>query len=53
MNASVTSLEQIKSTAIDPSVVDPGGVYRKLGPARVFSSEREATAAIKGRSDRK
>lgn len=38
----------IKSTAIDPSVVDPDGVYRKLGPARVFVSEREAMAAIKG-----
>lgn len=42
----------IKSTAIDPSVVDPDGVYRKVGPARVFTSEREATAAIKGRTDR-
>jgi dihydroxyacid dehydratase/phosphogluconate dehydratase len=31
------------------SVVDADGVYRKLGPARVFTSEREATAAIKGR----
>jgi putative YjhG/YagF family dehydratase len=40
----------IKSTAIDPSVVDADGVYRKVGPARVFASEREATAAIKGRS---
>src|SRR5215217_4248272 len=39
----------IKSTAIDPSVVDPDGVYRKTGPARVFTSEREAIAAIKGR----
>src|SRR5262249_50249525 len=42
----------IKSTAIDPSVVDADGVYRKLGPARVFASEREAIAAIKGRSPR-
>lgn len=42
----------IKSTAIDPSVVDADGVYRKIGPARVFTSEREATAAIKGRTDR-
>jgi putative YjhG/YagF family dehydratase len=41
----------IKSTAIDASVVDVDGVYRKLGPARVFTSEREAIAAIKGRSD--
>jgi putative YjhG/YagF family dehydratase len=37
----------IKSTAIDPSVVDPDGVYRKTGPARVFTREREAIAAIK------
>jgi xylonate dehydratase len=39
----------IKSTAIDPSVVDADGVYRKTGPARVFTSERAAVAAIKGR----
>src|SRR5437899_9200063 len=38
----------IKSTAIDPTVVDPDGVYRKLGPARVFTRERDAIAAIKG-----
>jgi putative YjhG/YagF family dehydratase len=37
----------IKSTAIDPSVVDGDGVYRKIGPARVFTSERTAIAAIK------
>jgi putative YjhG/YagF family dehydratase len=37
----------IKSTAIDPSVVDADGVYRKVGPARVFSSEKAAIAAIK------
>jgi putative YjhG/YagF family dehydratase len=37
----------IKSTAIDPSVVDADGVYRKTGPARVFTSERAAIAAIK------
>ena len=37
----------IKSTAIDPSVVDADGVYRKTGPARVFTSERDAIAAIK------
>ncbi len=37
----------IKSTAIDASVVDADGVYRKEGPARVFHSEREAIAAIK------
>lgn len=37
----------IKSTAIDATVVDADGVYRKEGPARVFHSEREAIAAIK------
>jgi dihydroxyacid dehydratase/phosphogluconate dehydratase len=37
----------IKSTAIDPSVVDADGVYRRTGPARVFTSERAAIAAIK------
>ncbi len=42
----------IKSTAIDPSVVDADGVYRKLGPARVFTSEREAIAALKGRNSK-
>jgi len=37
----------IKSTAIDPSVIDPDGVYRKTGPARVFTSEASAIAAIR------
>ena len=37
----------IKSTAIDPSVVDADGVYRKEGPAKVFTSERAAITAIK------
>ena len=37
----------VKATAIDPSVVDADGVYRKEGPARVFVSEKEAMAAIK------
>jgi putative YjhG/YagF family dehydratase len=37
----------IKSTAIDPTVVDADGVYRKIGPAKVFLSERAAIAAIK------
>jgi putative YjhG/YagF family dehydratase len=40
----------IKSTAIDPSVVDADGVYRKTGTARVFTSERDAIAAVKGTS---
>lgn len=38
----------IKSTAIDSSVVDADGLYRKIGPARVFTSEKEAVAAAKG-----
>ena len=41
----------IKSTAIDPSVVDSDGVYRKIGPARVFTSERAAVASVKGLSE--
>ena len=39
----------IKSTALDPSVVDADGVYRLTGPARVFTRERAAIAAIKSR----
>jgi putative YjhG/YagF family dehydratase len=39
----------IKSTAIDPSVVDADGVYRKTGPARVFRTEKAAVAALKRR----
>jgi putative YjhG/YagF family dehydratase len=38
----------VKSTAIDPEVVDADGVYRKTGPARVFTSERAAITAVKG-----
>jgi putative YjhG/YagF family dehydratase len=38
----------IKSTAMDPGIVDADGVYRKTGPARVFTSERAAMAAVKG-----
>ena len=41
----------VKSTAIDPSVIDPDGVYRKLGRARVFTRERDAINAIKGRKN--
>ena len=41
----------IKSTAIDPSVVDIDGIYRKTGPARVFTNERAAIAAVKGLSE--
>lgn len=42
----------IKSTAIDPRVVDADGVYRKIGPAKVFLRERDAVRAIKGQGDR-
>jgi len=37
----------VKSTAIDHTVVDSDGVYRKTGPAKVFLSEPAAIAAIK------
>jgi putative YjhG/YagF family dehydratase len=37
----------VKSTAIDSSVLDAQGVLRREGPARVFTSEHEAIAAIK------
>ena len=42
----------IKATSIDPSVVDPDGVYRKRGPARVFTTERDAISAVKGQHPR-
>lgn len=42
----------IKATSIDPTVIDDDGVYRKSGPARVFTSERDAIAAIKGQTNR-
>jgi putative YjhG/YagF family dehydratase len=42
----------IKATSIDPSLVDADGVYRKTGPARVFTRERDAVAAIKGQGGR-
>jgi xylonate dehydratase len=37
----------VKSTAIDPSLVDQNGVYRHVGRAKVFTSEPSAMAAIK------
>jgi putative YjhG/YagF family dehydratase len=39
----------VKSTAIDAAVIDMDGVYRKTGPARVFTTEKAAIAAIKTR----
>jgi putative YjhG/YagF family dehydratase len=37
----------IKSTSIDPSLIDADGVYRHTGPARVFITEAAAIDAIK------
>jgi xylonate dehydratase len=37
----------IKSTAIDPSLVDEKNTYRHVGPAKVFVSEESAIKAIK------
>jgi len=42
----------IKSTAIDPKVLDADGIYRKTGPARVFVREADAVAAVKGTTNR-
>ena len=41
----------IKSTAIDPSVVDADGVYRMTGPARIFVREIDAIQALKSRNE--
>jgi len=41
----------VKSTAIDRTTLGPDGVYRHTGPARVFTSERAAIAAIKSRAE--
>lgn len=43
----------VKSTAIDKSTVGKDGVYRKVGPARVFTNEKAAMAAIKGLGEKK
>ncbi len=42
----------VKSTAIDPSVIDGDGVYRKQGPARIFTREAHAIRAIRDGSVR-
>jgi putative YjhG/YagF family dehydratase len=41
----------IKSTSIDPTVVDADGIYRKRGPARVFRSEHAVIEAIKSNGE--
>lgn len=43
----------IKSTAIDASVVDADGVYRMTGPAKVFTTETAAIAALKGQGGKR
>ena len=43
----------IKSTAIDPSVIDKDGVYRITGPALVFTTERDAVRAVKGLGEKR
>jgi dihydroxyacid dehydratase/phosphogluconate dehydratase len=37
----------IKSTSIDPSLVDENDIYRHRGPARIFLTEADAIQAIK------
>jgi dihydroxyacid dehydratase/phosphogluconate dehydratase len=37
----------VKSTAIDAKLLGADGVYRHTGPARIFTSERAAIAAVK------
>ncbi|HEU5486502.1 MAG TPA: YjhG/YagF family D-xylonate dehydratase [Microlunatus sp.] len=37
----------VKATAIDPRSLDPDGIYRFSGPARVFTDEHAAIEAIK------
>ncbi|MCU0916803.1 MAG: YjhG/YagF family D-xylonate dehydratase [Planctomycetes bacterium] len=37
----------IKSTAIDPTLLDVDGVYRKVGPARIVIGERAGIQAIR------
>ncbi len=37
----------IKSTAMDPSLMDQNNVYHHIGPARVFTTEAAAIRAIK------
>jgi dihydroxyacid dehydratase/phosphogluconate dehydratase len=42
----------VKSTAIAPQLIGADGVYRHEGPARVFTSEAHAIAAVKSGSVR-
>lgn len=38
----------VKATSIDKSTLDADGVYHKVGPVRIFTTEREAIRAVKG-----
>jgi putative YjhG/YagF family dehydratase len=42
----------VKSTAIAPQLIGPDGVFQHEGPARVFTSEAQAIAALKSGSVR-
>jgi putative YjhG/YagF family dehydratase len=41
-----------KNTAIDARLLDAHGVYRRTGPAKVFTREKDAIAAFKGQGPR-
>ena len=41
----------VKATSIDPSLLNENRAFQFLGPARVFASERDAIAAIKGQTE--
>ena len=41
----------VKSTAIDPGMIDPDGVFLLEGKARVFGSEAAAITAVKSQGD--
>ncbi len=41
----------MKSTAIARDLLGEDGVYRHVGPARVFTSEADAIRAIKGQDE--
>lgn len=42
----------VKATTIDPSLLDENRVFKFVGAARVFASERSAIAAIKGQTEK-
>lgn len=40
----------VKATSIDPSIIGADGVFRHVGRARIFTSERAAIQAVKGQT---